>query len=416
MRFLGAFRVCCLLLLADAVVAAPCTSLKAKPDNWVNLRINALVQTARRSFDDEAALPIHHRVLDGITSTINQCGLDKDSDFRSRYPEFLQYVKALAVVRDPNHELGFSVSDKQYFAETEHYVSIPDFLLDQKFLTAVTRYETLAKAKSYLRQLNTKRSPEEQLTFFSYVSRHLGTPDNDFSFRRLLILVPGDKNKGVPEKWVQFGITDPGVRKRIKNVSVISTKPNAEGTSNVYFKDFFRTYRPDGTITVKGRWDLGFGDDNCVMCHKSGVLPIFPEAGSVSADEVAALAAVNERFLTYGTASFEKYRDETQFGPGLSSASDEDRLIRFGKLLQPKVVKAMNCSSCHNKAGLGTFNWPMDQVLLSSFIKGGRMPYGSSLKPTEREQLYDALVQEYFAIDESKPGILKSWLLGKRRN
>ena len=416
MRFLGAFRVCCLLLLADAVVAAPCTSLKAKPDNWVNLRINALVQTARRSFDDEAALPIHHRVLDSITSTINQCGLDKDSDFRSRYPEFLQYVKALAVVRDPNHELGFSVSDKQYFAETEHYVSIPDFLLDQKFLTAVTRYETLAKAKSYLRQLNTKRSPEEQLTLFSYVSRHLGTPDNDFSFRRLLILVPGDKNKGVPEKWVQFGITDPGVRKRIKNVSVVSTKPNAEGASNVYFKDFFRTYRPDGTITVKGRWDLGFGDDNCVMCHKSGVLPIFPEPGSVSADEVAALAAVNERFLTYGTASFEKYRDESQFGPGVSSASDEDRLRRFGKSLQPKVIKAMNCSSCHNKAGLGTFNWPMDQVLLSSFIKGGRMPYGSSLKPTEREQLYDALVQEYFAIDESKPGILKSWLLGKRRN
>ncbi|HXD32281.1 MAG TPA: cytochrome c [Pyrinomonadaceae bacterium] len=415
MRFGPAFRACCLLLIADAAVAAPCAALKTKPDYWVTGRVNALVRAARKYFDDEKNIPAYNRVVDGISATIDRCKLDKDSEFNANYPEFLKYINALSVIRRSDHELGFNVPDKQYFAETQQYVEIPEYFLDQKFLTAVSRSETLPKAKAYLRALNSRRSPSEQLIFFSYESRHLGTPDNEDSFQRLLIVVPGDQTKGVPEKWVQFGVTDPGVRVRTRNVSVVTTTPAANGTTNVFFKDFFRSYKRNGTITLNGRWDLGYGDDNCVQCHKSGILPIFPEPGSVSADESQALAAVNERFRSYGTADFQKYRDESQFGPGLSSAGETDRQRRFGKFLSPKVAGAMNCSSCHNKSGLGTFNWPMDQVLISSFIKGGRMPYGSDLKPAEREQLYESLVQEYFAVDENKPGILKSWLLGKRR-
>jgi len=70
-------------------------------------------------------------------------------------------------------------------------VQIPEFLLDQQFLRAVSRYETLERAKAFLRQLNAKRDLAEQLIFFSYKSRHLGTPDNDASYGRLLIIVPG---------------------------------------------------------------------------------------------------------------------------------------------------------------------------------------------------------------------------------
>ena len=43
------------------------------------------------------------------------------------------------------------------------------------------------------------------------------------------------------------------------------------------------------------------------------------------------------------------------------------------------------------------------------------MPFGSNLKTSERNELYDKLIQEYFAIGETNPGILKSWLLGKRK-
>src|SRR6185369_12140805 len=102
---------------------------------------------------------------------------------------------------------------------------------------------------------------------------------------RLLIVVPGNVDKGVPEKWVQFGVSDPRARTRIRNVSVVSVVPGSDAEFNTYFKDYYRTYHPNGSISIKGRWELGHGDDSCVRCHKSGVLPIFPEEGSVTPAE-----------------------------------------------------------------------------------------------------------------------------------
>jgi hypothetical protein len=399
--------------MARATVAAPCAQIKTSPERWVNTSVDSLLLSARKAFDSEATLPAYHRVLDQIATAIDQCQLKKDESFAGRYPHLVDYIAALSLARRPDHELGFAVSDKQYFAETQRYVEIPAFLTDQTFLRAVSRYETIGKAKAYLRSLNASRKPADQLTFFSYESRHLGTPDNDDSFRRLLILVPGDSGSSVPEKWVQFGITDPGERVRIRNVSVVARRPLPDGTAATYFKDFFRTYRRDGSITINGRWEMGFGDDNCVQCHKSGVLPIFPEAGSVSANEEAALAAVNERFRSYGPPNFEKYRDEKRFGPTLSSASLEDRKRRFGSRFQGRVADAMTCNECHKPDRLGPLNWPMDQVLISSFIKGGQMPFGSDLKVSERKELYEKLIQEYFSTNPNNPGILKAWLISK---
>ena len=403
------------LFIAQCAIGAPCVQPRTRQEVWVTQNVDSLIRSARLAFDDEKNETRYHSIVDRIARTVSQCQLDADPTYLQRYPRFLNYIATLSQLRRSDHELGFEVPDKQYFADTQPYVQIPEFLLDQKFLQAASRFETLPKAKAYLEVLNTRRGPDEQLIFLSYESRHLGTPDNDDSFRRLLIVVPGNPARNIPEKWVQIGVTDPGVRVRTRNLSVVAATPNSNGGSNIYFKDFFRIYKRDGTITLNGRRELGYGDDNCVQCHKSGILPIFPEAGSLGPGEQKALAAVNERFQTYGKPGFQGYRDESKFGPGLSSASQEDRERRFGKTLPPRVVNSMNCVSCHNKQGLGTFNWPMDQVLLSSFIKGGQMPYGSSLKPAERTELYEALVEEYFATDENKPGILKAWLLGTAR-
>jgi hypothetical protein len=64
---------------------------------------------------------------------------------------------------------------------------------------------------------------------------------------------------------------------------------------------------------------------------------------------------------------------------------------------------------------LGALNWPMDRVLISSFVKGGQMPLGFELTLAERNRLYRKLIEDYFAIDEANPGTLKSWLLGRGR-
>jgi hypothetical protein len=401
-----------LLALMTVAQGATCARVKSQPDAWVASRVDALVLAARRAYENDRAIPAYSRVLDGITSTIKRCRLSEDANFITRYRTFTDYVETAALDRHPDHELGFIVSDEQYFEETRQFVQIPDFLLDQAFLQSVSRYETLERAKTFLRNLNARREASDQLIFFSYESQHLGTPDNDKSFRRLLVVVPGNYAKGVPEKWVQFGVPDPRARVRVRNVSVVAAAPGADGTFNAYFKDFFRTYERDGRIKIDGRWELGEGDDNCAQCHKSGILPIFPVQNSVSAAEQQALLAVNKRFRSYGVPRFGGYLDQKKLGPGLSSASLESRKQRFGPGFEGSpAAGAMVCSSCHNPGRLGSLNWPMDEVLISSYVEGGQMPMGHQLKTDERRDLYAKLITEYFAVDQDNPGILKAWLL-----
>ena len=403
-----------LVLVANIAAASRCEQLRARPEAWVASSVDTLVHAARGAYESDRALPAYEKVLDGIASTISQCNLSEDQNFIGRYRVFVEYIKAASLDRQPDHELGFLVPDKQYFAETRQFVEIPDFLLNQAFLRNVSRFETLGRAKSFLRQLNSTRGAADQLIFFSYKSRHLGTPDNDASYGRLLIVVPGNAERGVPDKWVQFGVPDPGARTRVRNISVVSAVSGADATFNAYFKDSYRTYRRDGSITVNGRWELGEGDDNCAQCHKSGILPIFPVRGSVITAEQQALVSVNERFRTYGSPRFGSYLDERKLGPGLSSASLEDRRRRFGAAFAgTPAASAMVCSSCHSSQRLGAFNWPMDKILLRSYVTGGQMPFGRQLKISDRRDLYAKLVEEYFALGKDNPGILKSWLLGR---
>ena len=364
------FRVGALVLLfaASNICAAPCDQIKSQPDSWVAGRVNALVFAARRAYESDRAQTAYERVLDGIARAMDQCRLAQEKDFVARYPEFVGYIKTLALERQPDHELGFSVPDKVYFAETSAYVTIPDFLLTPRFLRAVSRRATLPQAKGILRELNAGRAVDDQLIFFSYKSRHLGTPDTPESFWRLLIVVPGNASQGVPERWVQFGVPDPRAKAPVRNVSVVSVLPGPDRTTNAYFKDYFRTFRRDGSITIKGRWELGEGDDNCAMCHKSGILPIFPVDGTVSRDEQQTVLTVNERFLKYGRPRFDKYLDASKLGPGLG-ATGASELVPSAVEKKTRI-DGVKCGACHQPNGLGALNWPMDRTLISSFVKG----------------------------------------------
>lgn len=393
-------------------VAAEGHNTENSRGRWVEAQVNALVNAARAAFEDDHAMPAYHRTLRRIAFDIRRRGLLRNQGFADRYSNFLQFVQTADLDQQPGHELGFETPDKQYFDETRRYVQVPDFLLDPEFLHSVSRYETLDKAKAYLRRLNSQRGPQDQLIFFSYKSRHLGTPDNDDSFIRLLIVVPGNAKENVPEKWVQFGVTDPGVRVRTRNVSVVSAVRNSDGTFDAYFKDFFRTYNPNGSISIKGRWELGYGDDNCAICHKSGILPIFPDKGSVSSEEEPAVDAVNALFRSYGSPRFGKYLDETCFGPGLGSKIGNNVSDSEGREEgKSQIVESARCSQCHNPSGIGWLNWPLDPVVVESFVKGGKMPFGKSLSDSDRDKLYDFLIESYFSTDRSNPGTLKSWLL-----
>jgi mono/diheme cytochrome c family protein len=167
---------------------------------------------------------------------------------------------------------------------------------------------------------------------------------------------------------------------------------------------------------IKGRWELDYGDDNCAQCHKSGVLPIFPVGGSVSREELPTVEEVNRRFRGYGPPRFGGYLDETKFGPGLGTATTAESGASFGEGSHPaNAGRATTCAACHRPDYLGALNWPMNETLISSYVKGGLMPRGSELRAAERGELYARLVREYFDTDDARPGILKSWLTGRLR-
>jgi len=398
------------------ITAAPCPREGLQSQEWVEQAVNSLVRAARAAYVNEAAEDKYKRTVSETARTIGRCELAQQTDLSRRYPEFFPYVKLLSIANQDDHELGFEASDKQYFAETSQYTSIPDFLLTPAFLRLISRFESLVGAKSFLNDLNRTRALNEQLLFFSYQSRHLGTPDNPESYRRFLIVVPGDAARSLPEKWVQFGVPDPGRPRSVRNVSVVAVMLNSDEGANVYFKDYFRTYRRGGSISIKGRWELGEGDDPCVTCHKSGVLPIFPEAGSVSREEMPLVEAVNQRFRGYGVARFGRYVDLTKFGPGLGSslAQPDSRNVSFATTANR--FKTQSCVVCHNTNGLGPFNWPMDSTLIKSFVTGGKMPLNAKLTIAERRVLYNQLINDYFGINATQPGILRAWLLGKSRS
>ena len=403
----------CLAVCLGVVGNVAAAASESQSDAWVVERADRLVSAARVAYENPRQASAYKKLLAQTAKDIEQRRRSGDQEFLSRYRQFVEYIEAASLVLKPDHQLGFNVTDKQYFSETHKYVQIPEFLLDQKFLRWTSRYETLDEAKGFLASLNATREQSDQLIFFSYRSRHLGTPDNDNSYRRLLIVVPGDADHGIPEKWVQFGVTDPGKKVLVRNVSVVSALLNSDGTFNAYFKDYFRTYRRASPIQIKGRWELGNGADNCAKCHKTGVLPIFPADGSVPTAEKQSLEDANSRFRSYGAPRFDKYLDQTKFGPGLAAANPAIRAQRFGEARHGSVVAdAMTCARCHQDQKLGALNWPMNRTIIKSFVTSGQMPPGHDLNEREREELDKNLVDEYFATDS--PGILKSWLVGNR--
>jgi len=416
------FRCAALALLglvsaSFAASGAPAISASSVPclplSGWVRDSVDKLVRTAHVGYQRKD--PYKYNVaLEEVVNSAKRCGYDHSTDLVSEFPEFVEYLDEAGYAVRPGHELGFNVSDRQYFAETGRWVTLPEYLLDKRFVRDVSRAETLWRAKIYLTKLNSTRSANSQLIFFSYTSRHIGTPDNNDSYRRLLVVVPGFD--GEPDKWVQFGVTDPGARRLTRNISVVSAVPRGDGSYDAYFRDMFRTYGRDGSVTIRGRLELGEGEDNCVACHKSGVLPIFPVAGSVGRGEEDRVAAVNARFRGYGAPRFGGYIDPSKFGPGLGFGTTEKRHVRFGPAFSETVVAhAMVCDRCHTPEKLGYLNWPMDRVIVASFVNAGWMPRDARLSSAHRAELYEKLVREYFDVSDTNPGIMKSWLLGKMR-
>src|ERR1041385_6510406 len=117
-----------------AVAAAPCPRTPPQSIVWIDRAVDSLVRSAYAAYRNESAQTRYQRVVDALAESIQRCRLTNDSQLVAKYPEFFQYVRLLSIAGRNDHELGFEVSDTDYFAETSQYTTIPDFLLPPPFL------------------------------------------------------------------------------------------------------------------------------------------------------------------------------------------------------------------------------------------------------------------------------------------
>src|SRR5207244_5986471 len=102
------------------------------------------------------------------------------------------------------------------------------------------------------------------------------------------------------------------------------------------------------------------------------------------------VGVVNERFLQYIPARFDKYLDTTKFGPGLGSPIRDDRQSPVG------ACKTMDgngtaFAACHQPDRLGALNWPMGKTLISPPFRAGHLPLVGTLQTFDAALLYRKL-------------------------
>ena len=414
------------LLLLTLLAASPdlrsSAACPASPHEWGiwRTRLSTNLTRAMREIYRSGNLVKHARP---VVDEWNKCDSEMNhtaSTVQTCLKNLSTYVNALSLRTAKHYLSGYRISDASYHQKADRMTDIPAELQSPSLLENVTTFGGLSLAKGYLEGLNRAKSDDRKLIFFSYKSQHLGTPDNDKAFGRLLVVVPGN-----PEKWIQYGVPE-FPRQSVKNVSVVAVEKTADGKQNVYFKDRALIRNSDGRLVPKGRFELGVGADACMDCHKSGVNPIFPAPGSVSADELSLIDEVNQRLHTYLPPSFDGNYDPGWFGPGVGTsrpgASSDVLNQRVRQALRKhgepasnaqvvSLAKNVTCAQCHQPRFLEPLNAPLNAKLLNSYVVGGKMPPGAGLTFPERQALVDVIVDDYFSSELPENGVLMDWLL-----
>jgi hypothetical protein len=270
-----------------------------------------------------------------------------------------------------------------------------------------------------------------------------------------LIFVPGP----VFDRWIQLGRRLPGEeyrnRPNIESMLVVQ-KQDAQGRPlakpKVRFVDYWRQYSdkspsqsfyssgpPSETgtkinLTPRLAVNGAAGGENCYQCHKSGVLPFNPEAGSVtSPKDLELVKSFNSRIASYGAPDLDGAVDTDAYGPpmGPPDRTRSDEFLDSCSMLAKsptkaksyeKIRNAMNCAMCHDGQQMGALNYPfgrnMYEMLLKSYvIDTGKMPPGhSDLTSDERKGLANCLSREYYGAPFDKTpttGLFQDWIANK---
>lgn len=385
----------------------------------------------------------------------------KDAELARNMNNFIAFVQAQSLMH-PNdtskNQLGFTITDQEYWSYAKSNLVFPDLLQSQQFLEFMSQPATYAQAAAAIDAQNASLPAERKwiyLPFEAQFIRSIRDEGHGRTYGRMLVLIPNEPtgDGGTLDRWVLFSLATPDqpVPGDIRPVSMIAMRnppPSADGKpprQKAFFMDFIRERDP-ATKQIKlipTVLSPGHISKNCFDCHKSAVLSIRPAAEfefvngemrkkAVSDGEVAGRA---NRFIRlyrskYGLPDW-GHLDTGAYGPSLGPdgrlRTDEFIAKASGDLNLPagsydRIRIAMDCASCHK--GFAPLNYMQAVInnrdassfrrregLLRTYIEEGWMPPGFNLNEVERKALWRCLITEYFDM-ETKSGVLVDWLKG----
>jgi len=323
------------------------------------------------------------------------------------------------------NQFGHQMKDHSYLKKVRPQIELPCLLKHETFLDLISRPATYHEAQALIREQNDPGvdsvlgCPTDKRRVWRslfYKSQFLPTPDNAETFGRFFVLVEG-KEKDQYDSWIQFGVWLPGdsdekLQTPIQNVSIVSVSrsddPRAEKRVDA-MADWWRVDK-DGKFGLElklRRLTPPYQTDNCLRCHKTLPIGIYPEAiydikpSSFSHPNPALLAKANPAVALSDDAAavvdylrkyiFQNYRrapvyeldaadgiaSPNNYGPamgpkGLRSAQFMNDCTTSEQRAKPgfsidRVNANMNCVRCHdgqaknteNSLHVGLLNYPL---------------------------------------------------------
>jgi hypothetical protein len=242
---------------------------------------------------------------------------------------FLSFVQAqslMAPTTDTKHQLGFTVTDQDYWAAASDMLVFPDFLKNQNFLQLMSDPATYEKGIAMLKQYSSTLPAADQWLILPFEAQFIksindGGVDEDGhpfgrTYGRMIVLVPNLAlpDGGALDRWILYSLALPSLSDnaqplpgKIRPVSMIAVRrPPATvqplGRLKTFFMDFIRTKDPATNEISMVPTALTNHSKNCYDCHKSAVLAIRPQA------ELEFVGGVIQRKpdpIDYGNSSIE---------------------------------------------------------------------------------------------------------------
>ncbi|MCX6106832.1 MAG: hypothetical protein NTY08_13480 [Proteobacteria bacterium] len=411
LMLLGAWVLVAMPLLASSDVLEPVCP--ADFSEWKEWRIKAIRAAISAGYSSG---------INSMQMTIQSCrtSFEHLGPKKNCFDHIDRFSQQFFRTHTRNHSLALGISDSDYLSllDSKGLGSLPSAFRHEDFLR---RLDAAPDGEFAAIAHDMERIGPKGTMAFYYRSKHLPSVDDAAVNGRIMLYIPGSK----VDIFSQFSVGRGKLNQLPNSISVISVvKLDSAGHKfdrpKVFFNDLWRIR--GRKVVVLNRLTATKRMENCYGCHKSPLIPIYPEARTFDlSNDSGRLTSVNEIMSRFANA--EHFSIDTEaYGPPMGVERLESLPCKgwgSGDLASEETVR---CGDCHNGEVRGKLNFPsglsiqlpFETSLVHAFVVGyGLMPPIFQDQPLQqREDIFKCLIEDYYGdFSDPKTGRFNQWLL-----